>query len=325
MKVILQPCGNPDARQHYVDTIANLVALEAHMDLLRPIAPELHKLYPEGKAAIWGVTPGKNGQNAKKFLKATVGDVVLFARDGRIISTATLALKHNSAELARRLWSEDANGQTWEFIYFLDEVKLTNIPYPEFNAVVGYKPNFIIQGFSVLDDGKSIRVLEHFGFLSGTYSPPTTKSDFQNAILSLANMEETERKVQSFARKEQDFLRQVLFNSTTHKCAICGREYPIELLVAAHIKRRAACSKAEKLDAENIVMPACKFGCDEVYERGYIAVNEQGEIVCSKVKTTQAAANYLESIAGRTCSVFKESNAHYFKWHRRVVFRDRLK
>ena len=54
-------------------------------------------------------------------------------------------------------------------------------------------------------------------------------------------------------------------------------------LVAAHIKKRAACSLEEKKDYKSIVMPMCSFGCDYLYERGYIAVSD-GKIIDLKKK-----------------------------------------
>ena len=321
MSVILQPCGSSDARQHFVDTIARQVSLRQHADLLTSIAPELIRLFPSGHSSVWGVTPGQKGQNEKKFNCAVEGDVVLFAKQGHLINSAVVALKFHSAKLARALWGEDHRGLTWEFIYFLDEVKPIKITYGEFNAVVGYQPNFIVRGFSVLDEEKSERVLEHFGFLSGKHYPPTTRKDFESAVDQLAKMKETERKVQSYARKEQAFLRRNLFKTSTHNCAICGKEYPIDVLSAAHIKRRSACSKFEKLDANNIVMGACRIGCDELYESGYISVGEAGKIITTQQKTTPPLKEFLESIKNRACAAFKDSNAGYFAWHRKTVFR----
>ena len=203
MSIILQPCGNAGARQHYADTMANPVLLEKCTDLVGPIDSELKKLFPDGRASIWGVTPGQDGGNEKKFNRTAPGDVVLFSRDGGIIAVATLALKFHSAQLARKLWGQDSRGQTWEFIYFLDEVKPIQIPYPEFNKVVGYEPNFVIQGFNVLDEAKSDRILEHFGFFSEKHPPQMTRVNFETAVDQLAKMEGTEQMVLSFARKEQ--------------------------------------------------------------------------------------------------------------------------
>ncbi|WP_152609322.1 hypothetical protein [Kocuria rosea] len=61
-------------------------------------------------------------------------------------------------------------------------------------------------------------------------------------------------------------------------CALCGRALPAGLLVTAHIKRRADCSDTERVNP-HVVMPACALGCDSLYERGFIVVNDAGRIL----------------------------------------------
>jgi hypothetical protein len=50
--------------------------------------------------------------------------------------------------------------------------------------------------------------------------------------------------------------------------------FPVDLLVAAHIKRRSLCSETERRDLHNVAMLACKFGCDALFEEGYWLVSE---------------------------------------------------
>ena len=79
-------------------------------------------------------------------------------------------------------------------------------------------------------------------------------------------MESLDRKTEVSTRNEQRFLREHLFkNKKMAKCGICDKEYPVAFLVAAHIKRRANCSLDEKKDYKSVVMPMCKFGCDDLY------------------------------------------------------------
>src|SRR5262245_46109236 len=65
----------------------------------------------------------------------------------------------------------------------------------------------------------------------------------------------------------------------TGTCALCGRTYPVAFLVAAHVKQRASCSEEERRDWAHVVMPLCKFGCDDLYEHGYVSVEPGGKIV----------------------------------------------
>ncbi|GHD30031.1 HNH endonuclease [Halioglobus pacificus] len=155
-RVILQPCANKDARDHYVDTIQtpiDLVTYETWLD--SSVYGDLKAIYPDGKAQVWGVTPGTTGANKKKWERIEIGDKGVFTRDGKLISQGNIQYKVHAPELAAELWGFDSEGATWEYIYFLDAPEDVDMPYPAFNDIVGYKPNFVPQGFSVLDQEKS--------------------------------------------------------------------------------------------------------------------------------------------------------------------------
>ena len=137
--LILQPSGNQFGREHYVDTIENPVPLTRCESLLSKSAfQELQNAHPSGSAALWGVTPGSNNVNRNKWEKIQVGDLALFSRDGGIKATAIVTAKFHSPRLAVDLWDRNADGDTWEYMYALDEIRTVEIPYSEFNAIVGY-------------------------------------------------------------------------------------------------------------------------------------------------------------------------------------------
>jgi predicted restriction endonuclease len=198
-------------------------------------------------------------------------------------------------------------------------VKSVSFTYREFNDAVGYDPKFIVQGFNVMDEEKSDAASAHFGLGSNTHLPPTDKAKYEDALDRIKELESTEREVQSTARIEQAYLRKQLFPNRTAQCAICGKTYPKDVMVAAHIKRRAACSRDEKLDAANIVMPVCKMGCDELYERGYIAVDESGTIITGSAPTSDLS-DYLGKVDGNTCTAHSVESAKYFDWHHKSRF-----
>lgn len=243
-KIILQPAGDSDALGHYLDTIKNAVELERIKPLVLPEEySKLALLYLTKKVPVWGVTPGGNFINRTKWDRIEPGDVTLFS---------------------------NKKGMTWEYIYFLDEIKELHIPYAEFNKVVGYAPNNVIQGFNVLDEDKSFKVIEVFNLKSNVYYPNIKESDFQHALRELDADTTLDTKRETLTRTEQSFLRKYLFqNQKVAKCGICGELFPVDLLITSHIKPRAKCSIEEKKDYKNIVIPMCCFGCDELYERGY--------------------------------------------------------
>lgn len=162
-RVILQPSGNKDAREHYENTIQRPVPF----DLLNRHLNDNHmrvleSYYSDKQVPTWGVTPGKNNVNHKKWGKVQVGDVTLFSSNGHIFASGVVTHKLHHKELAAELWGYDKTGQTWEYIYFLDEIKSHSIPYIEFNNAAGYDENYVIQGFNVLKEELSERILTWF-------------------------------------------------------------------------------------------------------------------------------------------------------------------
>ena len=160
--VVLQPAGNKGGREHYVDTIEKPVEFQNFHSLIDPkIFAALVQAHPSGKAAVWGVVPGKSPGNINKWNRISAGDLVLFAADKRIRSYGLVSLKFNSKKFAEKLWGQNEENQTWEYMYTLTDIKDIDISYEEFNDVVGYKANNVIQGFTVMDEAKSEKFLNY--------------------------------------------------------------------------------------------------------------------------------------------------------------------
>jgi hypothetical protein len=124
-------------------------------------------------------------------------------------------------------------------------------------------------------------------------------------------------------RGEQASLRKRLFGTALRaQCAICGEEFPVAFLRAAHIKRRSACYEPEQRDLGNIAMPACVFGCDSLYELGFVAVGASGNIeVAAAYLDDPALGPRLRMLAGRKCGTATSGRRPYYDWHRANVFR----
>src|SRR5438874_11320461 len=150
MNVILQPCGNPLARTNYAKTVEKPVRF-AGVRVFASIEASLSSIYPGGVAPVWGITAGQNGRKIPLFKQIHPGDAVLFIKDNEIFSIGSVTFKTQSPQIADYLWGQESPGVSFEFLYFLDEVKPSAIPIPELNRAVGYKENNIIQGFSILD------------------------------------------------------------------------------------------------------------------------------------------------------------------------------
>jgi len=118
-------------------------------------------------------------------------------------------------------------------------------------------------------------------------------------------------------RKEQDSFRRYLIGSSNEaECSLCGHLFPTELLIAAHIKKRAECTHEEKTNPD-VVMLACKFGCDDLYEKKFIFVDEQGIIRRNQSKSiTKAMEPTIVSLDGKECPIWSDSNKEFFDAHR---------
>ena len=117
-------------------------------------------------------------------------------------------------------------------------------------------------------------------------------------------------------RAEQFLLRRyIILNDTIGKCAICSKDFPVKFLATAHIKKRSECTYEEKKDF-NVVMPACHFGCDKLFEEGYVIVHD-GKVNSnvSNKSTTRAIEQFVNSIDKTDCSYYKEDNKKYFEYH----------
>ncbi|WP_031463669.1 hypothetical protein [Paenibacillus polymyxa] len=316
-KVILQPSGNKDAREHYENTIQSPVPIQVLSEYLsKGTINQLKAFYPDELVPTWGVTPGKNNVNVQKWGKIQTGDVTVFSANGRIFASGVVVLKLQHKGLAARLWDYDKSGQTWEYVYFLDEIKQHAIPYIEFNRAVGYADNYIIQGFNVLREELSERILSSFDLRSEIYLPDISEEEYEQELLQFEDHDNLDTNRLGKGRKEQSFLRKQLFkNKKVGVCGICGNQYPVDLLVAAHIKKRSKCSRDEKLDFRNIVMPMCKLGCDDLFEKGYITVCNGKIQRNSKKEYTPHLFEKVVQIETSECLYWNENTRKYFEWH----------
>ncbi|WP_125777878.1 hypothetical protein [Antribacter gilvus] len=132
----------------------------------------------------------------------------------------------------------------------------------------------------------------------------------------------TDLAVRLMRRGEQPILRRGLLQGRTEApCALCGEVLPVNALWAAHIKRRSACTEDERRDLANVAMLACLFGCDWLFELGYIT-GADGHYVATDEAVAPAISARLDSLDGRAIPGW-DGRASYFAWHREHVFRGR--
>jgi hypothetical protein len=127
----------------------------------------------------------------------------------------------------------------------------------------------------------------------------------------------------AMVRGEQSVLRQRLFGDAQDgDCALCGQRYPVRFLWAAHIKKRSACTDEQRRDLDNVAISTCVFGCDALFEAGYIAVDSSGHVLAvSAPGPHHPIVERLDLVRGRHLRAHTEASADYFAWHRDNIFR----
>jgi len=100
---------------------------------------------------------------------------------------------------------------------------------------------------------------------------------------------ETDARAFASIRLEQSRLRQHLLGGrASGTCAICSRKLPSRLLVAGHIKPRSRCNAEERWSFQTAAMLICVLGCDALFEWGYLAVDERGQIIAGRPSETDS-------------------------------------
>ena len=114
--------------------------------------------------------------------------------------------------------------------------------------------------------------------------------------------------------EQSDFRKALLNGKGTANCSLCNNERPASMLVTGHIKPRRECSNNEKKDI-NVVTLICLFGCDVLFEEGYISVNDSGKVIQVKEVNNKDIQSYIDKIKNNSISNFNSDNAKYYKWH----------
>ena len=122
------------------------------------------------------------------------------------------------------------------------------------------------------------------------------------------------------SRKEQAILRALLFkNSDSSQCALCNKVLPAEIMIAAHIKPRNKCSTKERKDP-NVAMPVCKIGCDDLYERGYLIVDDDGRLKKNESKSIPTELDsFMLQYQEKICTHFNQNTREYFRYKRENI------
>lgn len=136
--------------------------------------------------------------------------------------------------------------------------------------------------------------------------------DFRRKLTKLLH-EGTDQDLESKGRREHAILRDWLKSGKTQEqCAICSKTYGIEALVAAHKKDRSVCTESERLDP-HIVMLVCNFGCDYLYGRRLVYIEDGKVKISETVSGSTEEFNAARALDGNSVpEQWLEGNQGYF-------------
>lgn len=334
--VILQPSADKASAEHYARTVLSGVATSSLKSLTLGERHALETFSVDGRVRLWGAKPAEDGRNIKRWKKISPGDYLFFVRGSdRMAYCQILDTFHNEGQ-ARELWgttlTKNGAEQTWEYMMALGQAVEGTFPKERLNELIGRKANANVQEFVVLNQAKSHSLIEALGMGESTANPHVEHPATDEGRLltpgpdESGDLEELDAAVQTMRRLEQQVLRKYLLPGNTGRCALCHRVFPIGFLVAAHIKPRSVCSPSEKRDFANVAMPNCKFGCDELWGRGLITLDESGRIRHSpKAPDAGPVALYLTAhlSEGSELAFYEErpNSKSYFDYHRQHEFK----
>ena len=317
MRVHLIPCGDKFARKHYKDTIKKLVSIETIKEFDENGEVSLN--LKDDSYACWGVTNGKKNINFNRWMKMNPGDICLMYRDKTFFSAGKIIHKFKNRNLSEYLWNSKEDGETWENMFLIDEIKKIDIPISNFIDIMGYKEKYYVQSYTVYDEDISEIIVEDLDLTSWD-SPFYTlncesEEDKRKRIEELmSKLHSTDKKGKETKRRlEQSLLREYHLKKTHTNCSLCHKFLPNSLIHIGHIWKRSQI-KDEKIRKNlDIAMPVCKLGCDDLFEKEFIIVNSMGQILRNDKKNfTDELKKFTQQYNGKKCLHFSDKTQDFF-------------
>lgn len=279
-------------------------------------------VFPDG--TLWAPLRGSKGQKVASWETlhgVRPGDIVLHFSTPFVCGISRVATLPSPAYPPLRGYKEPSD--TAGVLALTDPLHEVLIPWEDVKNILpwGQGPltvnGTLNRGYLFrLDNEAASRVLQQAG-LEATADHDEGKSSFDGYQGG-----PSDKWTLGAVRTEQRFLRSQQLQLRGSSCSLCGRPFPEEFLVAAHIKPRSACSEMERADTRNVSMLACLFGCDALFEFGYVVVGDSGVIEPGRTAPEQIRER-IESIVDEKCRAYDEHSRGYFDWHRQTHLRER--
>ncbi len=262
----------------------------------------------------WSVSNSKKPKPNDRFYLMKVGNSGRGIFASGVITSIPMSEQHYDIAKAKK--GKTLNFVDIEFDFLVDLAKSRGITWQELkeiNALTQIEQTWTPENSGIEIKSEIVPYIDKAWKLFREERIVITEAEYIDAAKIL------DKVVESSVRTEQQFLRNKLFNYSKHAtCCICNFLMPVKFLVTAHIKKRSTCTETEKRDYKNIVTPMCKFGCDELYERGFIAVHDGQVINLGKLSDGYGhdyIQEYLKKITGQKCNTYNGKSSDYFEWH----------
>ena len=154
-KVILFPCANPISQKNFTKTMErphSLIKIKKH--LLVNQYNDLKKIDKE--FYFWGTKSGTD----KKWQEIPDKSLALFFANKFAFSYGFVEYKLINQPLSDYFWGRDEQAdKSYKYMFACSEVKETSIPQYIVNETLGYKENFVVKDFMVLNIKQSLDLL----------------------------------------------------------------------------------------------------------------------------------------------------------------------
>lgn len=153
--IVAIPLGNNEAVVHYEDTVKNKVLSDRICKFVNSdLRYILTGVFGTKPIAVWGSRDTKN--NRGTFNRMKPGDDILIIVGDSIKLLGKIAAKTINPNLSRELWKNLRGNTTegWDLIYFIANPKQIDLPFLEFNRLIGYESSYRPRGFSVISEDR---------------------------------------------------------------------------------------------------------------------------------------------------------------------------
>lgn len=153
-KVILFPCANPISQKNFTKTMERPYSLtKIRKHLLVNQYNDLKNIGDE--FFFWGTKSGE-----KKWSEIPHKSLALFFANKFAFSYGFVEYKLINQPLSDYFWGRnEESDSSYKYMFACSEVKETSIPQHIVNETLGYKENFVVQGFMVLNIKQSLDLL----------------------------------------------------------------------------------------------------------------------------------------------------------------------